>query len=417
MSSNKPVFVDGMNPHGPIQDGHHSRLYHKKSRTGCQRCRLRRVKCNEAKPACRHCERHGVCCIYDRLDPPTKHSTESSPDEPLESRRRRMVELELMHFYITETGPSIAFDKNSSYDLFVKAIPRAAIKSDSLLYSVYAIAALHQTKTTGGQGPSIPSPTAVAMARENHQIYSQLAFQRHHQDLAQISHANVDMLIMTANIMRLIAFVVLSERPLVPYMAPLHWLKITKSHAQVFLAAWDLVGDNSSTQTARLIKATPVVWDYDERQGADKREGLEHLLQPVLGIDGIDGHDEDQPSLWDDGVRRAYESTLSYIGGIWQSVQRNDPLGPIGRRLILFPILVEQRFIDLVGEAKPRALVILAHYFALVTIIKSFWFVGNTGLREVRSIAAYLPAHWQGSMELPLRLVNEGLPYSQTAAS
>ena len=45
-----------------------------------------------------------------------------SPDEPLESRRRRMVELELMHFYITETGPSIAFDKNSSYDLDRKSV-------------------------------------------------------------------------------------------------------------------------------------------------------------------------------------------------------------------------------------------------------------------------------------------------------
>lgn len=325
-----------------------------------------------------------------------------------------MLELELMHFYITETGPSIAFDKNTSFDLFVKAIPRAALKSDSLLYSVYAIATLHQTKTTGGADPSIPSPTAVATARDLHQLYLQLVFQHHHQELAQLSRDNVDMVIMTANIIRLIAFVVLSERPLDPYLPPLEWLRITKSHAQIFRTAWDLVGDDSSTQTARLIRATPVVWDHDEREGTDKREGLQHLL---LAGTSVDGCRENEPGQWDDGVRRAYESTLSYIGGIWHSVQKGDPLGPIGRRLMLFPVLVDQRFIELVGEAKPRALVIMAHYFALVVVLKPFWLVGNTGPREVRAIAAQVPADWQGMMALPLRLVNEGVAYSPAAAT
>ncbi|KAE9366752.1 hypothetical protein N431DRAFT_429553 [Stipitochalara longipes BDJ] len=451
-----PVFVDGLNREGPVRVGT-SRAHHQKSRTGCQRCKSRRVKCNEAKPICRNCERHGVCCTYDRYDPAPKNGTESgsntavedsqsleadeqlkfrdgdpsrgwnanytdtrdqasrdSPSEPPESKRRRMLELELMHFYVTETGPSIAFDKNISSDLFVKAIPRFALKSNSLLYSVYAIATLHQVKTTGGSDPSIPSPTAVATARDHHQLYLQLAFHHHHQELTQLSRANVDMVMMTANVLRLIAFVVLSERPLVPYLPPLEWLRITRSHGQVFRAAWDLVGDDSSTQTARLIRAHPVVWDPDEREGADKREGLQHLL---LACRGVGGCPEDEPGQWDDGMRRAYESTLSYIGGIWHSVQKNDPLGPIGRRLMLFPILIDQRFIELVGEARPRALVIMAHYFALFVVLKSYWIVGNTGPREVRAIAAQVSADWQGMMALPLHLVNQGVLYSPAAAT
>ncbi|EPE08067.1 c6 zinc finger domain protein [Ophiostoma piceae UAMH 11346] len=46
--------------------GRGPRLYHTKSRTGCARCRARRVKCNEARPICGNCERHGVDCEYDR---------------------------------------------------------------------------------------------------------------------------------------------------------------------------------------------------------------------------------------------------------------------------------------------------------------------------------------------------------------
>ncbi|KAI0422169.1 hypothetical protein F5X98DRAFT_327087 [Xylaria grammica] len=44
-------------PRGP-------RLYHKKSRTGCLRCKQRRVKCDELRPSCSSCSRHMVECVY-----------------------------------------------------------------------------------------------------------------------------------------------------------------------------------------------------------------------------------------------------------------------------------------------------------------------------------------------------------------
>ncbi|KAI0852226.1 hypothetical protein F5Y00DRAFT_227628 [Daldinia vernicosa] len=44
-------------PRGP-------RLYHKKSRTGCTRCKQRRVKCDETRPSCGSCSRHAVECVY-----------------------------------------------------------------------------------------------------------------------------------------------------------------------------------------------------------------------------------------------------------------------------------------------------------------------------------------------------------------
>ncbi|RAL00790.1 Zn(II)2Cys6 transcription factor domain-containing protein [Aspergillus ibericus CBS 121593] len=41
------------------------RRHHKKSRLGCSNCKLRRVKCDEAKPACKKCSWYGVVCSYD----------------------------------------------------------------------------------------------------------------------------------------------------------------------------------------------------------------------------------------------------------------------------------------------------------------------------------------------------------------
>lgn len=336
------------------------------------------------------------------------HSPESGFGEPQETRTRRMLELELMHFYVTETGPSIAFDTPNSFHLFVKAIPKLALKSDALLYSLYAIASLHQTKTSGGEDWCIPSPGTIEAALERHQFYLQLAIEHHHRELTTLSSLNVDAQMLTTHLMRINALVMLSDRSLQPYTPPVEWMRITESNKPIFLAAWELIGDDSCSETAKLIRTTRVAWDMDERAGFDKMQGLQHLLPTP---NDVDGYDAEEPE-----IRRAYESALAYIGGTWQSMRRNEPLGPIGRRLMLFPLLVDKGFIELVGEARPRALVIMAHYFSLLVVLESYWYIGLTGRREVKAIASHLSADWQGLIEWPLHVIENGIPYTPGAS-
>ncbi|KAK3302854.1 uncharacterized protein B0T15DRAFT_257907 [Chaetomium strumarium] len=52
------------------------RLGYTKSRTGCLRCKQRRVKCDETKPSCRACLRHGIECS---LSTQPQSATASSP--------------------------------------------------------------------------------------------------------------------------------------------------------------------------------------------------------------------------------------------------------------------------------------------------------------------------------------------------
>ncbi|KAL8348851.1 hypothetical protein RB601_002222 [Gaeumannomyces tritici] len=53
-----------MQPQPPPKRPHGPRLYHKKSKTGCYRCKGRRVKCDEKRPVCGGCSRHLVECVY-----------------------------------------------------------------------------------------------------------------------------------------------------------------------------------------------------------------------------------------------------------------------------------------------------------------------------------------------------------------
>ncbi|KAH0267417.1 hypothetical protein KCU91_g10111, partial [Aureobasidium melanogenum] len=75
---------------GAAQNRRPPRLNHKKSRAGCQRCKARRVKCDEVKPACGGCNRHNVPCVYLKTEASKTASAENSlsphatisPDQP-----------------------------------------------------------------------------------------------------------------------------------------------------------------------------------------------------------------------------------------------------------------------------------------------------------------------------------------------
>jgi len=61
-------------------DGNRQRRAHKKSRRGCSGCKLRRVKCDERRPACLKCKDFGVACNYDGKISALSFAGESSFD-------------------------------------------------------------------------------------------------------------------------------------------------------------------------------------------------------------------------------------------------------------------------------------------------------------------------------------------------
>lgn len=48
---------------------------HRKSRSGCRNCKLRRVKCDETRPTCRNCIGQCVICNYDATPSSSQAST------------------------------------------------------------------------------------------------------------------------------------------------------------------------------------------------------------------------------------------------------------------------------------------------------------------------------------------------------
>ena len=128
------------------------------------------------------------------------------------------------------------------------------------------------------------------------------------------------------------------------------------------------------------------------------RQRLLHLLRPAR-------NPTTEP--WDSTIEQAYNSTLSLIGSVQLAIEQSERQIDILRRLLVFPVLLEKPFIDLVEEGRPRALVLMAHYFALLTSFSHIWWIGDTGKREIVGIQSFLLAEWSDLMRWPLSMAQE----------
>ncbi|PHH71136.1 hypothetical protein CDD82_6722 [Ophiocordyceps australis] len=409
------------------------KLSHKKSRYGCQRCRQRRVKCNEAKPVCDNCERHRATCFYDRI-PPRDTSVAPSASEsgsfmlpaapfdrgtaearvaaaiarplgadaedPPETRERRMNEMRLMHQYVTLTGSTVALDDKTRL-LYVTLIPRLALKSDALLYCMCSLAALHLSVT--GEEP-------VVSALDVHRRYLSMALREHNKSLANVEASNADVLCLTSSMIRVCSFTVLQERARHPYEPPVEWLMMNASTVVVVKTAFKAVNGNPQSVAYRMLNTTPVIKNEQERFCHERRRGLEHLVHR----DAL--RDASEP--WDAEIQNAYETTLSYLGGAVEAVKMRQ-VSEACRRLIIFPMMVKGKFIELVQERRARATVLLAHYFALLSLYKDIWWIGQAGAKEVHAAAKALTGDWHAMLEWPLDVVASGTvtPFGSPQAS
>lgn len=124
------------------------RRSHTKSRKGCLECKRRHVKCDEGIPRCTLCKKRKLGCSYPAspgdLDSPSGSSSavdglEADGDQFLPTR---MLEMRLLHQYLTSTYHTLSEDGLSPYHLSI-TLPRMATSFPYLLDSILAFSALH----------------------------------------------------------------------------------------------------------------------------------------------------------------------------------------------------------------------------------------------------------------------------------
>ena len=378
------------------------------------------TQCNEDRPVCANCHRHGVPCVYTQPpsgEPPlkltsgqaqdqdeecTEHSDTSIIREPSqeypESRSRRLLELRLLHHYACKT--SLTIEPGS--DLSVRVvwhdiIADQAFSNDALLYSMLSVSAQHLSKT-------FPQDLELKAAQGN---YLNMVLPIHRRDITLLSMLNADAICLTSTLLRISEFARFQHRPLEPYVPPVQWLLMHRSALKVFREASQFVASNPNSIARQLFLRSLIIWDRrsDSYTEMDRAE-LSHLLYRS------DTDDANEP--WSSTIQSGYESIVYFLGSVAIAIAHStaatrtshpdatpvDTLATLLRRLLFFPIMASQVFIDLLGESKPRALAVVAHYFDLLRHFRDTWWVGDMGEREIQAILGALAGtRWESGVE------------------
>ncbi|KAL9094387.1 MAG: hypothetical protein Q9165_003237 [Trypethelium subeluteriae] len=190
------------------------------------------------------------------------------------------------------------------------------------------------------------------------------------------------------------------------------------SGGRLFRRAWIYVINNPESVAALIVKTIPHYIEallksitFDPK---DNRliyppdmiaEPLKHLLDPR-----VPERQNWEAEAWDEEVERAYREALGHIGAIYHASQASEPEGTLTRRVMGFVPMLSDRFIELLRDGEPRALVVIAHYYSLIKQLENIWWIKDTAYREVMEICGLLPAEWQTMMRWPLEIL--GIPAS-----
>lgn len=302
-------------------------------------------------------------------------------DTTSESKSRRILESRLLHNYLINLSQPFPVSQDENVNLLWRnEVPSMALKEqhENLMNAMFAISASHLLLND-------PDNWEFETARDTYLV---LALREQRIAVEHLTVENVDATCLTSILILINAFANLRIRTIQPYKPPIDWIRLGKSTCSILKVALDEGQEMKSPQIKTIVEAPPLLNNQSilfHPQNRDRKPFLALLNAELLPA----GHTMSEP--WDSGTRKIYEEALSYIGSIARAVEDNEPIYAICRRLTAFTLLMPDGFDLFVQEMRPRALLVLAHFFALATRVRVVWWVGNTPQRELDAIKTSLP--------------------------
>ncbi|KAK3115003.1 hypothetical protein LTR53_006088 [Teratosphaeriaceae sp. CCFEE 6253] len=347
------------------------------------------------------CVRHAVPCEYPKPAPRHQAIGESPhrPDSPPAAANSpsctegslqdsipfdHSLELRLMHQWTAHTCKSLA--RGPEYEFLRDEAPLIALKQPwrpALKDAMFALAAQHTADTTSSE----PHWSTIAVA------YSAKAADELHQELPTALDDDAQSVYLTS-----VMLCIDKLQRLAQTADLLPWLRSSVA----VRAARERLAESRSTDTVRLTgmlyDSSSLMIEARESYLAEQGRPFTYLLTFASEYETLSSEDQD-----------AYIELLALLALLLKRTN-SGALGSMDAftRLALFPASISARFTDLVVARTPRALVILAHYFALMKVIEKhvFWLKGIAE-NHIQVIHDQLPSAWKERMSWPM-LVMEG---------
>ncbi|KAH8891023.1 hypothetical protein GQ53DRAFT_782257 [Thozetella sp. PMI_491] len=420
------------------------RRSHKKSRAGCRRCKGRKIKCDEVHPRCGPCMKHGVPCDFEHPElvdeplvpqPGSANSPGTSSVTPLyrppayaavssaTPPRNRLLELKLMHQYTAMTCKTFTFTAPVTEEIWKHTVPTLAFSgSQHLADAILAVAALHLRSL---------QPNDKEIVRASH-AYMAASLAEYSATLTKgIDNNNAESLFLTS---ALIAFQSTATRVFMKdelsttlnnsingdsgssrttgaggYAIPFSWFHAFQGVKAITASSWQWL--RQSHVVTQVINSQAVLQlDFTAYQGTFFGHLLDGLEEEIASLDvGRDSHHPSQAETFGFEVpplpgqaheapgmprdqatqtRIAYLHAVAVLNWAHKIPHKGAPL--------TFPATVSRRYIELLQEGRPRALAILACFFALLKSLDSIWWVHGMARREVLGVVSLFNSDFLG---------------------
>ncbi|KAJ5958265.1 uncharacterized protein N7479_005415 [Penicillium vulpinum] len=375
------------------------RRTHKKSRNGCIECKRRHMKCDEQRPICsncissqRHCEFLEAVPIEQssrsvRSETATASSAVGSPavtsspgQEPNNSPEDapvNMLHVELVHNLSSETMATLNSPNNFSGISF-QQILRYGLSAPYLMNELLSLSALHL---------SITRPEQRSLYRHHSTQLQNYALSSFKNFSTQINDENYVSIFLFAGILgmhMLCETLVYRENDFESFLD--QFVQYTVLHHGV-----RTIAGGGRWQLLQQTELKPLLELGERMPSADASLGsvCQVLLDRIKGL----GHDEN--------IEKTYQQAIQALQSAITVVDRQIPGSNCLDVLIAWPVLVPREYIDLVAQRKGEALVILAHFGALVDTHKHSWIFCDGGKYLVESISQYLGPQWEEWLHWP----------------
>lgn len=177
----------------------------------------------------------------------------------------------------------------------------------------------------------------------------------------------------------------------------IEYVDVHRGVRAVIGASW-----SSLTQSGFSSVMTPFEKDiqcYEQRRRGGEggcvqlQQLLQHLQSSGLPADAL--------SSYRDAIQH-----LEWTFDLESRLPRDQP-APSPAAVFAWPIMLSIDFVALVQQRRPEALIILAHYGALLHRHRELWVVGNLGTRVVGAITTLLGRYWRPWLEWPNAVLME----------
>lgn len=318
-----------------------------------------------------------------------------NPGIPLEHQPNlNVLDLSLMHHWSIATWSTVS-NRDDVQQLWRLNIPTLATQHAFLMHAVLAVSAMH-----------LHSTTTCASARNR---YLTAASQHHERAvrgiapcLAHISRDNCDAVVATSGLVAIYSFLTSRIAEIGPAdaaantLTPIGWVPLLRGVHSILEQAqsWVHHGPLSPLLAHPGHALTP------DKLDAETERSLQSLYRLCTDL-SLPGADE----LAATDVSTAYFSAIAELRKSFATISKWDS---IVSAIFRWPIAATDRFVQLLLERRPRALVIFVHYCVLFTLVEGFWWATGSARFELERCEAILGLEWRHWIDWPRKQIMEG---------